>query len=52
MTDWKHCPAVERNSRKISGDWAFAGTRVPVYAFFENLAGGYREGVSRVVPRG
>ncbi|MDE0521158.1 MAG: DUF433 domain-containing protein [Boseongicola sp.] len=28
--------AVERNPRKISGDWAFAGTRVPAYALFGN----------------
>ena len=40
MTDWSTCPAVERNPRKISGAWAFTGTRVPVYALFENLAGG------------
>ena len=38
MTDWTTCPAVERNPRKISGAWAFTGTRVPVYALFENLA--------------
>ncbi len=38
--DWETCPAVERNSDKISGCWAFTGTRVPVYALFENLAGG------------
>ncbi len=37
MTDWTNCPAVERNPLKISGDWAFAGTRVPVYVLFENL---------------
>ena len=40
MMDWETCPAVERNPRKISGAWAFAGTRVPVYALFENLASG------------
>ena len=40
MTDWSNCPAVERKSGKISGAWAFTGTRVPVYALFENLAGG------------
>ena len=40
MTDWKTCPAVERNPRKISGAWAFTGTRVPVYALFENLESG------------
>ena len=38
--DWETCPAVERNPGKISGAWAFAGTRVPVYALFENLASG------------
>ena len=37
MTNWETCPAVERNPRKISGAWAFTGTRVPVYALFENL---------------
>ena len=40
MTDWNTCPAVERNPSKISGAWAFTGTRVPVYALFENLAAG------------
>ena len=40
MTDWSNCTAVERKPGKISGAWAFAGTRVPVYALFENLAGG------------
>jgi len=40
MTDWSDCPAVERNPKKISGAWAFIGTRVPVYALFENLEGG------------
>ena len=38
--NWETCPAVERNPGKISGAWAFTGTRVPVYALFENLAGG------------
>ena len=40
MTNWTTCPAVERNPRKISGAWAFTGTRVPVYALFENLESG------------
>ena len=39
-TYWKSCPAVERAPGKISGAWAFTGTRVPVYALFENLEGG------------
>ena len=37
---WESCSAVERVPGKISGAWAFTGTRVPVYALFENLAGG------------
>ena len=40
MVDWGTCAAVERNPGKISGAWAFKGTRVPLYALFENLAGG------------
>lgn len=40
MTNWKVCAAVERNPRKIGGAWAFSGTRVPVYALFENLESG------------
>lgn len=40
MVDWKNCSAVERNPHKISGAWAFSGTRVPVYALFENLESG------------
>ncbi len=40
MTDWNTCSAVERDPRKISGAWAFTGTRVPVYALFENLESG------------
>ena len=38
--DWETCTAVERNPGKISGAWAFTGTRVPLYALFENLADG------------
>ena len=38
--DWETCSAVEREHGKISGVWAFTGTRVPVYALFENLASG------------
>ena len=40
MTDWSTCPAVERRAGKLSGAWAFAGTRVPVLALFENLGSG------------
>ena len=28
---------MERNPGKISGAWAFTGTRVPLQALFENL---------------
>lgn len=40
MTDWNTCPAVERRAGKLSGAWAFAGTRVPVSALFENPGSG------------
>ena len=40
MTDWSTCAAMERNPGRISGAWAFTGTRVPVYALFENLESG------------
>ena len=38
--NWESCPAVERRPGKISGAWAFTGTRVPLHALFENLASG------------
>ena len=38
--NWETCPAVERKPGRISGAWALTGTRVPLYALFENLAGG------------
>lgn len=34
------CRAVERDPHRISGDWAFKGTRVPVYVFFGNIESG------------
>ena len=37
---WESCAAVERSPGKISGVWAFTGTRVAVYALFENFASG------------
>ena len=40
MTDWNKCPAVESIPGKVSGNWVFTGTRLPVYALFENLAEG------------
>lgn len=38
--DWTTCPAVERQSGRVSGAWVFKGTRVPVRALFENLRDG------------
>ncbi len=40
MTDWNTCPAVERKPGKVSGAWVFTGTRIPLYALYENLASG------------
>ena len=40
MTDWSNCPAVESVPGKVSGAWVFKGTRLPLYALFENLAAG------------
>ena len=40
MIDWSTCPGVESVPGRHSGDWLFTGSRLPVYALFENLAGG------------
>lgn len=40
MTNWNDCPAVERTPGRVSGAWVFAGTRIPLFALYENLAGG------------
>ena len=40
MLDWSSCTAVERDSRRVSGEWVFRDTRVPVSALFENLEDG------------
>jgi uncharacterized protein (DUF433 family) len=40
MLDWSQCAALERSPEKVSGEWLFRGTRVPVRALFENLEGG------------
>jgi uncharacterized protein (DUF433 family) len=40
MLDWSNCPEVERSEDKVSGEWVFRGTRVPVRALFENLESG------------
>ncbi len=40
MIDWRSCSAVEQKPGKVSGTWVFAGTRIPLFALYENLAGG------------
>lgn len=40
MIDWSSCPAVECDPSRVSGAWAFRGTRVPVAALFESLEDG------------
>ena len=40
MIDWSTCPAVESVPGRMSGNWVFKDTRLPVYALFENLAAG------------
>ena len=40
MIDWTTCTAVERDPDRVSGEWVFRGTRVPVKALFENLEDG------------
>jgi uncharacterized protein (DUF433 family) len=42
MLDWNQCASVERSPGKVSGEWLFKGTRVPVKALFENLEDGAR----------
>ena len=42
MLDWNDCSVVERLPGKVSGEWLFRGTRVPVEALFENLEDGAR----------
>lgn len=38
--DWSQCPAIESVADRLSGAWVFRGTRMPVYAVFQNLAAG------------
>ena len=40
MTNWNECPAVERTPDRVSGAWVFSGTRIPLFALYENLAAG------------
>jgi uncharacterized protein (DUF433 family) len=42
MLNWSQCSAVERIPGKVSGEWLFKGTRIPVAALFENLEAGAR----------
>jgi uncharacterized protein (DUF433 family) len=37
--NWADCPAVERDSQRVSGAWVFRGTRIPV-ALLQNLEDG------------
>ena len=39
MVNWNDCPQMESVPDRVSGNWVFRGTRLPVYALFENLAG-------------
>ncbi len=39
-TDWNNCREVERLPGRVSGEWVFKGTRVPVRALFANLEDG------------
>jgi uncharacterized protein (DUF433 family) len=38
--DWSTCPDVERDPSRVSGEWLFRGTRVPVRALFANIEDG------------
>ena len=40
MVDWSECPGVESVPGKVSGNWVFQDTRLPLYVLFENLAAG------------
>jgi uncharacterized protein (DUF433 family) len=40
MFDWSKCTALERDPQRVSGEWVFKNTRVPVRTLFENLEDG------------
>jgi len=40
MSNTRLLAVIERNDEKVSGDWVFHGTRIPVAALFENLKDG------------
>ena len=37
---WEDCPLVMRMPGRVSGQWTFGNTRLPLSAVFDNLAGG------------
>ncbi len=37
ILDWSQCPAVESVPGKVSGEWVFRDTRLPVATVVENL---------------
>ena len=40
MTNWIDSSAVEQVPGRVSGAWVFSGTRIPLFALYENLASG------------
>ena len=38
--EWHLCTSVESRPEVLGGAWVFLGTRVPVFALFENLKNG------------
>ena len=40
LSIWERCKAVERHPDRLSGDWVFVGTRVPISALFDNINDG------------
>lgn len=40
MTESSFKDSIERHPEKVSGQWVFRGTRVPLTALFENLRDG------------
>jgi uncharacterized protein (DUF433 family) len=35
--DWSRCSVIDRNAKKLCGEWCFRGTRLPVASLFEHL---------------
>lgn len=38
--NWSNCKVVECSPEKMSGDWVFKGSRIPVSTLFLNLRDG------------